>query len=357
MNIFQNEFEKQWEELSQDVVKLNEYVFAKSVELRNVKIPDRSLAGVAFTGAFFDTVEWVATDLEQGTFNNTIFKNCNFTGSIHWNSNFNNVVFENCTFEKAELGGSVLINVKFINCKIVDSRFKELTGNELIFEKSDLKERTSFAWSNIPIIFRKCTLDGVGLSGMKVPNSITIEDSFLEDVDFSRGHFSDVVLRRVGQSGGGVKFNDLTAKSITFEDVDMTKGTAIARSTVGYVRVSGGNFGTSFTGSNIGRIVIRDAQLSYMGFGEVNLPRVEIANCVLYDTGMWDSYIDEFIVTNSKFNIIDGENFTANTVLWDNVTLDGKVDFTNTQIKDFRPTRIQKGSSLQLITAGSNLKF
>jgi hypothetical protein len=47
----------------------------------------------------------------------------------------------------------------------------------------------------------------------------------------------------------------------------------------------------------------------------------------------------------------------ADTVLWDNVTLNGKIDLTNAQVKDFRPTRIQHGPDLQLITTGSNLNF
>lgn len=194
----------------------------------------------------------------------------------------------------------------------------------------------------------------MGLDGM---NKLFIEGGVLSEVDFGRSQFSDIILRRVKQSGGGVRFNDLTAKSISFEDVDMTRGTAIGRSNVGVVRISGGRFGTAFDGSTVGRIVARDAELSYMSFSEATLPYVEIAKCSLYDTGMWDGYIKEFLVTNSQFHIIVGENFKADTVVWDNVTLSGKIDLTNVQVKDFRPSRINRGADLQLITAGSNMRF
>jgi hypothetical protein len=94
-----------------------------------------------------------------------------------------------------------------------------------------------------------------------------------------------------------------------------------------------------------------------MEFSEVKLPKVTITNCRLYDTGLYDGYIDEFAVYNSEFNIIVGENFKADIVVWDNVTLDGKIDLTNAQVKDFRPTRLKRGPKLNLITTGSNMKF
>jgi hypothetical protein len=37
--------------------------------------------------------------------------------------------------------------------------------------------------------------------------------------------------------------------------------------------------------------------------------------------------------------------------------LDGKIDLTNAQVKDFRPTRLKRGPRLNLITSGSNMRF
>jgi len=72
---------------------------------------------------------------------------------------------------------------------------------------------------------------------------------------------------------------------------------------------------------------------------------------------MWDGYTEELHIRNCAIDEIDGENFKADTVIWDNVTLDGKIDFTNAQVKDFQATRLKRGSQLQLVTTGSNLKF
>lgn len=77
----------------------------------------------------------------------------------------------------------------------------------------------------------------------------------------------------------------------------------------------------------------------------------------MYDIALWDCFVDEYSVTNSTIDIIRGKNFKADTVVWDNVTLDGKVDLTNVQVKDFRPTRLKRGPKLQLITTGSNMRF
>jgi hypothetical protein len=59
----------------------------------------------------------------------------------------------------------------------------------------------------------------------------------------------------------------------------------------------------------------------------------------------------------STIHIIDATEFKGEIVLWDNVTLDGKIDLTNAQVKDFRPTRLKRGPRLNLITTGSNMRF
>ncbi len=357
MSLFQNEFEKRWDDLSTDVDRLNEYVSSRPVELRNVQVGAIDLEGVKFFGATFTGVEWNGTNLKGASFNKATFKACKFMGSLHQGSVFSDVIFENCTFDSAEFGRSTFVNVQFKNSNITDSRFRNLQGNDLVFESSHLKTRTTFAGSAIPMTFLQSNLEAVSLMGLKGLHKLSILDSTLSEVNFGHGNFSDIVIKKSKQSGGGARFNNITAKNITFEDVDMTKGMAIARSQVGMVRVSGGRLGVAFAESTIPKIYIRDAELFYLDFAEAKLDYVEIANCNLYDTGMWDGYIDQFLVKNSKFTIIDGENFKADISVWDNVTLDGEINLTNAQVKDFRPTRLKRGPNLNLITTGSNLRI
>ena len=93
-------------------------------------------------------------------------------------------------------------------------------------------------------------------------------------------------------------------------------------------------------------------------FAIVNkMGQVPISNTTLHRTGLFDGYVDELNITNSTLDEIVGENFRADTVVWDSVTLDGKVDLTNAHINDFRPTHIKRGPKLNLMTTGSNIKF
>jgi uncharacterized protein YjbI with pentapeptide repeats len=234
---------------------------------------------------------------------------------------------------------------------------KELVGNELLIEGSTLEERTSLAWSSIPMTFRKCTLDGVGLSGMKLPNAMTVEDSLLDEVDFGRGHFSTVTLRRVRQGEGPVRFNSSIVDTFTFDNVDMTRGVSLAFVKANLVRITGGRFGAAFEGSMIAKVLAQGAFLANIDFSEATMPHVGIGNCELYDLAIWDAIIEEFSIMASTIHIIDATEFKGEIVLWDNVTLDGKIDLTNAQVKDFRPTRLKRGPRLNLITTGSNMRF
>jgi hypothetical protein len=250
-----------------------------------------------------------------------------------------------------------MVDVRFKNCKITDSRMKELQGNELVMEGTTLEERTSLAWSSIPMAFRKCTLDGVGLSGMKAPVAMTIEDSLMDEVDLGRGVFSTVTLRRVKQGEGPVRFNGATMERITIEDVDLWRGLSLSEIKAGSVSIEGGKLKTSFSDSIIPKVYARNVEFYLFSLSESNLPFVSLTDCKIHDFPMWDGYTEELHLHNCVINEVDGENFKADTVIWDNVTLDGKIDFTNAQVKDFQATRLKRGPKLELFTTGSNLKF
>jgi hypothetical protein len=205
--------------------------------------------------------------------------------------------------------------------------------------------------------FRKCTLDGVGLSGMKLPNAMTVEDSLLDEVDFGRGHFSTITLRRVRQGEGPTRFNSVIAESFRFEDVDMTRGVSLARVKTPLVSIEGGTFRGATEGSTIGKIYARKANLFMYDMSEATMPYVNIDNCEILNLAIWECNVKELLITNSTANGIDATDFKADIVVWDNVTLDGKIDLTNAQVKDFRPTRLKRGPKLNLITTGSNMKF
>jgi uncharacterized protein YjbI with pentapeptide repeats len=356
MNIFKNEFEQRWEELSKDVNKLNEYTRAHSVELRNEKAEGLKIQGATFTGAIFSQVEWINVNASKSTLTKVVFRKCKFYGGVWEDGTMTEVLFEDCEFVDTSLCGNTMANVRFKNCKINETGIGYLKGGRVEFEGCQWDTGVG-GDSSCEFIFKNCTIGGISFSMMKGNVPILFEDCLLDEVNFNKSHFSDVTLRRVKQGEGGVKFNEITAKSINFEDVEMMRGTGIGYATVGMVRIVGGSmYGPSFLDSNITKVYVRDAYITRFAIGNM-MGQVHVSNSTLHRSGLFDGVIDEFSVSNSNIDEVVGENFKADTVVWDNVTLDGKIDFTNAHIKDFRPTRIKRGPHLQLITTGSNIRF
>jgi uncharacterized protein YjbI with pentapeptide repeats len=355
MNIFKNEFEQKWEELSRDVKKLNEYTALHPVELKGVKITERKIDGAIFSGAKFSGVEWESSTSKNSTFSKVVFENCKFIQSDFSYSTFTDVVFKGCEFMDADINRSTLVGVRFEGCKFKQMGLVENKGDTLRLVNCDVLD-SGLGDSTIDFEIKDCTLDGVDVSTTNGGRKVLIEGGLLSEVDFGDSHFSDVILRRVKQGEGGVYFNSVTAKSIHFEDVEMLGGTGIGYATVGTVTISGGQiYGPAFKDSHIAKTYIRDAFVTCFAPG--NMGVIHVSNSTLHDSGLFRGIVEEFSVHNSNIDEIAGKNFKADIVIWDNVTLDGKIDLTNAHIKDFRPTRLKRGPCLQLITTGSNIRF
>ncbi|ALC15371.1 hypothetical protein DSOUD_0582 [Desulfuromonas soudanensis] len=356
MNIFQSDFQKNWQVYFTDTNKLNEYTSIHIIELKNVEADGYDLDGAVFNGAMFENNNFKNISAENSKFKNARFKECKFINCKFWSAEFTNVVFEDCEFISTTFLQSKMINVTIVNGKALESEFDELEGTELLIISSEFKMRSSFTDSKIPIKFQNTNLSGVNMMGMTGLFPLSFEGGVLDEVNFGKSYFSEVTLCRVKQGEGGIKFNSVTAKSISFEDVEMLKGVGMGWANVELVRIVGGElYGPSFKEANIAKTVIRDAYVTRFATGHMG--KVEVANSTLHRSGLFEGEIQELSVVNSTIDEIVGKNFKADTVLWDNVTLNGKIDLTNAQVKDFRPTRIQRGPDLQLITTGSNMKF
>jgi uncharacterized protein YjbI with pentapeptide repeats len=358
MSIFSSDFQKLWNELSKDVTKLNEYTEThQDIQLRNLKVESLNLDNAIFNGGVFEGVTFENVSAKNSKHHKMKFAKCKFINCRYWNAEFVDVEFEDCQFISTGFLGSQVINVKIINCEGTEAEFDDLRGSELVVENSVLNDLSSFTDSKIPLSFRNTTLSGVNMMGLSGYHSLTIESGMLDEVNFGKSHFSDVTLRRVKQGEGGVKFNGVTAESINFENVEMMRGTGIGYATVGTVRIVGGKmYGPSFLDAKIAKVYVRDAYVTRFAIGNM-MGQIHVNNSILHRSGLFDGFVDEFNVSNSTIDEIVGENFKADTVIWDNVTLDGKIDLTNAHIKDFRPTRLKRGTRLQLITTRSNIRF
>jgi uncharacterized protein YjbI with pentapeptide repeats len=355
MNLFKNDFEKNWSVLFEDVKKLNEYSSSHLIEMRDIKVEERDIEGAIFTGSTFKNIEWSNVDAGNIILTNVVFEKCKFIGGRWGQGILTDVVFKDCEFTDTSFSQSTMTNVRFENCNLVRTGVAYLTGGKVIFIECSW-DRGAAGDSRCEFLFQKCKLSGISFSMMEMRLPILFEDCFFDEIDFHKSLFSDVILRRVKQGEGGVKFNSVTAKSISFEDVEMLKGVGMGWANVALVRIVGGKlYGPAFKEANIAKTVIRDAYVTRFATGHMG--KVEVANSTLHRSGLFEGEIQELSVVNSTIDEIVGKNFKADTVLWDNVTLSGKIDLTNAQVKDFRPTRIQRSPDLQLITTGSNMKF
>jgi uncharacterized protein YjbI with pentapeptide repeats len=355
MSIFSSEFQSKHKELFHDVEKLNAYTRTHKVELTGENIREIKINKAEFHGATFKKVKWEGVTLENGIFNNVIFEDCEFTSSNFNGAKFVDCVFKECKIYDTKINRAVVKNGQFNDCDIKNSGMVKWTGDEVSFNGGKILD-TPLAQGNIKFTFHNTDLDGVRVMMTEGNHSLLIEGGLLSEVDFSKSHFSTVTLRRVKQGEGGVYFNGVTAESINFEDVDMLEGTGIGDATVGMVRIVGGQmYGPAFKNANIAKTYIRNAYVTRFALG--NMGQVYADNSTLHRSGFFKGGIDELSVTNSTIDEIVGKNFKADIVLWDNVTLDGKIDLTNAQVKDFRPTRLKRGPRLNLITTGSNMKF
>jgi uncharacterized protein YjbI with pentapeptide repeats len=356
MNIFKNDFEKRWSELSQDVKKLNEYTKIHLVELRDVKAEGLKLEGVVFTDSTFSGVEWENVNASKAVLTKVIFRKCKFIGGKWKDGILTDVIFEDCEFYDTSLSGCTVANIQFKNCKINHTGIGYLKGGKVEFEGCNW-DMGAGGDSSCEFVFKNCTLSGISFSMMKNNVPILFEDTLLDEIDFYGSHFSTVTLRRVRQGEEPVRFNSSIVDTFTFDNVDMTRGVSLAFVKANLVRITGGRFGAAFEGSMIAKVLAQGAFLANIDFSEATMPHVGIGNCELYDLAIWDAIIEEFSIMASTINIIDATEFKGEIVLWDNVTLDGKIDLTNAQVKDFRPTRLKRGPKLNLITTGSNMRF
>ncbi len=356
MSIFGNEFQNKYKELFKDVEKLNAYTRTHKVELTGENIKDINLTKAEFHGATFKNVKWEEVTIENSIFNNVVFEDCEFI-----NSNFNaakliDCVFKNCRIHFTKMNRAVFKNGQYIGCDIKNSGMVKWTGDEITFNGSKILD-TPLAQGNIKFTFLDTDLDGVRVMMTEGNHPLLIEGGLLSEVDFSKSHFSTVTLRRVKQGEGGVKFNSITAKDILLDDVDLD-GIGFMQATANTALIRDSHIlAIGFSGGGVGEIHFSNSTVRYFDIAESMMPHVEFTKCKLYEPMLYGGLILELAIRESTITDMKGKNFKADIVVWDNVTLDGKIDLTNAQVKDFRPTRLKRGPKLNLITTGSNMRF
>jgi uncharacterized protein YjbI with pentapeptide repeats len=179
MNIFKNDFQKRWSELSQDIDKLNAYTKLHPVELRDTKAENLNLEGVVFSGSTFTGVEWENVDASKAVLTKVVFRKCKFIGGKWEDGTLTDVLFEDCEFMDTALSGSTVTNVRFKSCKMERTGIGYLTGGKVEFEDCRWEMGVG-GMSSCQFEFRNCTIGGVMFLGMKNGVPLLIEGGLLE---------------------------------------------------------------------------------------------------------------------------------------------------------------------------------
>ena len=98
-------------------------------------------------------------------------------------------------------------------------------------------------------------------------------------------------------------------------------------------------------------------QVQNLGLYQATIDSLDISHCSLDDFRPTDTIAGVLRIKDSAISNSEFQRMKAKTMILDNVTLGGKLDFTNTHVTDLQTKNVTKQPGLELITTGSNVKF
>ncbi len=343
-----------WLERFNDVEQFNTYASNNKVKLNDAIIKDKSTIGVILSGATFSDTEWEKVDFSNSHITNSVFEDSEFTEVSFKNSTMTDVVFKNCKFIGSSFSQSKLVNVKFINCDFLSTGFFKLSQSKVEFQDVDF-ERVDFDKSQANLSFSGSKFINTDFTSLNVPSSLTFTKSEL-DVDFSRStidklEITDSISHRAGggsikmkevilkdNKGDRINFGDSMIDRITIENADMTDQIiGIVRSSVKDLLIINSKGEVAAIKATIGKIKI------------LNSPKV------LIDVD--EATAESFYISGSTIQTGLFENLKAKKLEFENVTLDGKMNFKNAQVEQFINKNTTQTPKAVIDITGSNIKF
>jgi len=344
-----------WKELFADVAKLNEYQQqGHTVELQNTRIENYDLAGARFDKAKFEDTDWKSVTAKGATFSNTTFRNCKLDQVRFEEATLKDVTFDNCELSKVSFFHAQLPGVRFINSTLKDkTTFQASTSGNITFDHATMKE-VSFYKAQAVIAVRDSKINDGDFTTMQPPSSLTFEKSELKEVNFERSILERFVLNHVKADMGGTSGGRINVVEIR----DSQFGFSFSETQIDSFTVSKSTIETALNSATVKSIEMSDCQgMKNMTLYMAKIERMRIQNCHLNDFALVKATVDEFSVTNAKLTKNQFMNSKIKTMTLENISLDGKVDFTNAHIDQLTTKNITKLPGLNLITTGSNVKF
>lgn len=85
--------------------------------------------------------------------------------------------------------------------------------------------------------------------------------------------------------------------------------------------------------------------------------RMDVIRCPLNNFALAGSSIDTLYVKDGSISNSEFRKMKAKTVILENITLDGELNFTNAHIGELKTKNVTQQPGLKLLTTGSNVRF
>ena len=343
-----------WLERFNDVEKFNAYASDNKVKLSDAIIKNKTTTGVILTGATFSSTEWEKVDFSNSHITNSVFEDSDFTEVKFQYATMTDVVFKNCKFTRSSFSKSKLVNVKFINCDFFATGFFKLNQSKVEFQDINF-ERVDFDKSQAVLVFSGSKFINTDFTSLNAPSSLAFTKSEL-DVDFSRSRIdkleiSDSELHEPG--GGNVTIRELIIRNnkgdrIGFDDSDIQRAT-----------VEGNKFyeaGVGFVDSRVKDLLITNGEHFFAAI-DASIGKLKVFNSKIGEFYVNGLTVDSLYISNANIKIGNFKKLKAKKLEFENVTLDGEMNFKNAQIDQFINKNTTQTPKAVIDLSGSNIKF
>jgi len=343
-----------WLERFNDVEKFNTYASDNKVKLSNVIIKDKITTGVILNGATFSNTEWEKVDFSNSHITSSVFEDSEFTEVDFANAIMTDVVFKNCKFTRTNFDEARLVNVKFVNCDLHTSGFFKITQSKIEFQDT-VFERVTFSEAQADLSFSGSKFINTGFTNQNPPTSLSFTKSEL-DVDFSRSsidklEITDSELHEPG--GGDLRIKELILKDLKGDRISIADS-HIQRATVENTDLV--SFGLGLVDSKIDDLLVINSKDRVVLMG-AKIGKVRILNSNLRTFHVSEATADSIYISNTTIKEGKFEKLKAKKLEFENVTLDGKMNFKNAQVEKFIHKNTTQTPKTVIDLTGSNIKF
>ena len=343
-----------WLERFNDVETFNNYASEHKVKLSDAIIKNKVTKGVILTGATFSNTEWEKVDFSNSHITDSVFEDSDFTEVDFDHATMTNVTFKNSKFVGTDFDKSRLVNVKFINSDFRSSDFFKITQSKIEFQDTNF-ERVTFDKAQATFSFSGSKFINTDFTSLNAPSSLSFTKSEL-DVDFSRSRIDklDITDSKLNEPGGG----DLSIKELILKDLKGDRisiaDSYIQRATVENTDLV--SFGLGLVDTKIDDLLVINSKDRVVLMG-AKVGKVRILNSNLRTFHASEATADSIYISNTTIKEGKFEKLKAKKLEFENVTLDGEMNFKNAQVDQFINKNTTQTPKAVIDLSGSNIKF